>query len=56
MDLLEKLFDLLHEADRRNLASQRLIRRLGMEMVGESGGGTCIHFRGSMKRILCSDR
>lgn len=39
-------------ADRRNLLSQRLIYRLGMEAIGENEDGSCIHFRGSMKHIF----
>lgn len=33
-------------ADMRNLPSRRLIAKLGMNAVGETPDGTCLHFRG----------
>lgn len=35
-------------ADMRNLPSRRLIAKLGMNAVGETPDGTCLHFRGPM--------
>lgn len=39
-------------ADRRNISSQALMRKAGMEPVGETPDGSCIHFRGNAGRIF----
>ena len=38
-------------ADKRNLPSQRLIAKLGMQAIGETPDGACLHFRGSLNKI-----
>ena len=38
-------------ADKRNLPSRRLIAKLGMNAVGETPDGACLHFRGAFRSM-----